>query len=392
MKSKIKNMLPIRIIILIRKIKISIIKSLMYIMRIFPVNEIKVVACNFNGKGYGDNCKNVVEKLSDENYKIIWLIKEYDPYMPQFIKQIKYGSIRALYHLSTAKFWIDNNRKEAYIVKRSNQIYIQMWHGSIALKRIEKDVQDILNPEYVKNAKYDSTLIDLMISNSSFSDNLFSNSFWYKGEILKCGTPRIDTLFKENSQKIKSDFCEKYNIDKNSEFVIYAPTFRDSMNLNVYNFDKKKIIECFERKYKKKFYLLIRLHPNLKGIVDFEQDVTEHVIDVSEYPDIYELMHISNFLITDYSSTMFEFPIATRKGVFIFAKDINEYNRGFYFNINDLPFSISTNSNELIENIINFNHDIYKEKIDEFFNEISLLEDGLASQRLVNYIKNISIK
>lgn len=389
MKKIIKKIIPKKIIKFMKSTKICFFKSVMYIMRVFPINNNKIVACNFNGKGYGDNCKNVVSKLIEKKYKVIWLIKEYDDLMPKDIKQIKYGSLNALFHLSTAKFWLDNNRKEEYIIKRAGQIYIQMWHGCIALKKIEKHAEKVLDSRYIKRAMNDSKMIDLMISNSNFSDRLFTECFWYEGKILKCGTPRIDTLFNDNKTEAKNNFCKKYNIDEDSMLVIYAPTFRDDADLSVYDFDREKIINCFENKFDKKVYLLLRLHPNLKGVVKFKEEGSDKVIDVSNYADIYDLMTISDFLITDYSSLMFEFPVSVRKGVFIFAKDISEYNRGFYFDIYDLPFSISTNSNELCENIINFNENIYNRKIDKFFNDIDLFEDGFASDRLVDYISNI---
>ncbi|WP_044039891.1 CDP-glycerol glycerophosphotransferase family protein [Clostridium bornimense] len=357
-------------------------------MRIFPINKFKIVASNFNGKGYGDNPKYLVEALKDEQFKIVWLVKYEDYNMPDYIVQVKYSSLKALYHLATAKLWIDNSRKESYVIKRKNQYYIQMWHGSIALKRIENDVEDILNEDYVKRAKHDSNMIDLMISNSNFSDKLFSESFWYKGEILKSGTPRIDALFDSNKEEFKKRFINDKKISEECGFILYAPTFRDNANLDVYDFNRQEVLKVFEQKFGKKFYLLLRLHPNLRDVIKFKSDEVENIIDVSEYSDIYELMKISDFLITDYSSLMFEFSIAERKGVFLFAKDVEEYNRGFYFDIKGLPFELSTNSDELIEIISKFDTYNYKVRVNEFYKRLDIFENGNASYYISDYIKN----
>lgn len=388
MKKILRRILSVRGYEILRNTKIYLLRFLMIGMRVFPINDLKVVACNFNGKGYGDNPKYVSEVLKDSNFNIIWLVKEYYENIPSYILQIKYGSLKAMYHLATAKIWIDNNRKDPYIVKRKNQYYIQMWHGSISLKKIEKDAVNVLNNNYIKNAQYDSTMIDLMISNSNFSDWLFSNSFWYNGEILKCGSPRLDILFNDNGE-FKNKFCKEKGISKSSKFIMYAPTFRDTPNMHIYEFNQKKLLDVFNNKYKEDFYLLVRLHPNLKDLVKFNNENLNNVIDVSDYGDIYELMNICEFLITDYSSLMFEFPIAHRKGVFLYTQDMEKYNRGFYFDLNKLPFPISKSSEELIKCIEEFDNERFKCEVEKFYKKIGLIEDGNASIRVKEYICNL---
>ncbi len=57
------------------------------------------------------------------------------------------------------------------------------------------------------------------------------------------------------------------------------------------------------------------------------------VMDVSVYPDISELFLISDVLVTDYSSSMFDFAVTGRPMVF-FTYDLERYRdhvRGFYF-------------------------------------------------------------
>lgn len=387
MKEFLKKIIPKSFYKLIKDTRNYFFSLIMYVVRIFPIDNKKIVISSFNGRGYGDNPKYVCEALDYKNKKLIWLVKEYDHSIPNHILQIKYESIKALYHLGTAKVWIDNSRKEIYVRKRKKQIYIQMWHGSIALKKIEKDAIDILSDKYVKRAINDSKMIDLMISNSNFSDKLFSKSFWYSGEILKSGSPRIDSFFNNKDEIIKEKFCERYKINKEYSFIIYAPTFRDSLSLECYKFDQEQLIKTFEKKYKKKFCLLLKLHPNLKGALKFENSNALNIIDVCDYPDIYELMKISDYLITDYSSLMFEFPINGNKPVFIFASDLEKYNREFYFDLNQLPFSLATNSNELIHNIKEFDEKSYYNRIECFYEQLELFEDGRASQRIVDYIE-----
>ena len=103
---------------------------------------------------------------------------------------------------------------------------------------------------------------------------------------------------------------------------------------------------------------------------------------------MYELMLISDILVTDYSSVMFEFSF-TGKAVFLYANDIEEYlnDRGFYFDYTKLPYKIATNNEELISNIKQFDNDRYKKELKDFFDEVGLKETGNASKKVVDIIE-----
>lgn len=53
------------------------------------------------------------------------------------------------------------------------------------------------------------------------------------------------------------------------------------------------------------------------------------------------------------------------------------------------PFSIAVNNTELCENIINFDNKDYQRKIDEFLQDKGCIEDGHASERVVDLIEKI---
>lgn len=79
-----------------------------YILWILPINNKKVVICNYYGKGYGDNGKYLVEEMLSQNikYDIVWLLdKELlsNPNLPAGVRAVRYGSIKGLYELATAR-------------------------------------------------------------------------------------------------------------------------------------------------------------------------------------------------------------------------------------------------------------------------------------------------
>ena len=364
-----------------------------YFFWLFPIKNNKIVVCNYYGKGFGDNGKYIVNELINQkyNYDIVWLVKKKSNYnleFPKEIRTVKYNSFIGLYELATAKIWIDNCRKSFYPPKRKSQYYIQTWHGGIALKQVEKDVEKNLSKLYVDIAKNDSKMADLFISNSNFCTKMYRSAFWYKGEILEAGSPRCDILFK-NPQAIHDKVRNYFNISPDSRILIYAPTFRVDSNTEVYNIDYERLLQVLEKKFGGKWVILVRLHPNISFKDSFLKNISS-VINATKYSDMYELLVASDILITDYSSTMFEFSF-TGKPVFLYAADIEEYrkDRNFYFDIYSLPYPIAENNDELCNNIKMFDNITYLEKLEQLFSDIGLNENGNASQHVANIIKKV---
>ena len=74
---------------------------------------------------------------------------------------------------------------------------------------------------------------------------------------------------------------------------------------------------------------------------------------------------------------------------FWFCEYIDNYvnqERGIYFDIEELPFTLSKNQNELFSNVLCFDNNDYRRKIDCFFDSIGNVEDGHASERIVDLI------
>lgn len=365
-----------------------------FIIHIIPIDSNKIVVCNFYGKGYGCNPKYIIEEIINQklDYTIVWMVNDINKIQDDFpkdIKLVKYGTLKSLYELSTAKIWIDNSRKHFYPPKkRKEQYYIQTWHGGIGMKAVEKSIEDKLSKSYVKNAKNDSKMIDVLISNSRWCTEVYKSSFWYDGEILECGSPRVDILFEKNT-KFKNKICKLYDIDYSKKIMLYAPTFRNSMDINTYNLDYENCQKALKRKFGGEWITFIRLHPNIAHLSD-EIICNENVINVTDYPDMQELLAVSDVLFTDFSGSMFEFSYM-KKPIFIYCADYEEYRkeRNFTMDIESLPFRVNENIGELIDDINEFCEVEYNKKIENMLCEFGLKEDGTASKKIVEKIKQI---
>lgn len=358
----------------------------MFLFRCVPIKNNKIIIYCHNGKGYGDNCKYIAEELKKEknNYDIVWAIKKGEE-VPSFIRTVKINSLKSLYELATAKIWINNLRFMPYIKKRKNQFYIQTWHSSLRLKKIELDAPEVLTRYYLKQIKNDSKMIDMMISGCDFSYETYRRAFMYDGKIEKVGTPRCDIFF-NNTRKdsIKKQIFELYKLNPNKKTILYAPTFRDNVSCNDVYINLEELVNQIDDTYQ----VLVRMHPNKRTDFKFNSN---KVIDVTQYPDMQELLCMVDILITDYSGCCFDMMIAGGTCI-LFLKDLKDYlskERDVYFDISKLPFIKAYNESELVEIIKNKKYNNANDEIEKFKEKIGLYEDGLASYRIKNIIDKV---
>lgn len=139
-----------------------------------------------------------------------------------------------------------------------------------------------------------------------------------------------------------------------------------------------------------KYVVLLRMHYLISNSLDLS-GFEDFAIDASNYEDISELYLISDALITDYSSVMFDYGILKRPQ-FFFAYDIDKYDkdlRGFYLDYtNDLPGPIFTDAYDLADSLtdIELIKDSYQDKIDQFYDRFCNLEKGKASKYIGDMI------
>ena len=358
---------------------------------ILPVDKKKVFVSNFCGQGFGDNPKYIISELlnSSMDIEIYWAISDESKLstLPNNVKGVLCNSYSYIYHLTTAAIWIDNCRKEVRY-KKKQQMYIQTWHGGAAGKKCERDVESKLSKNYVEISKKDGAATDLMISSDGFMTNLYHTSFWYNGPVAETGYPRYDILFKEDHSEEIEKIRHFFNLEKGTSYILYAPTFRRDLSFDVYDIDYKRVIETFEKRFNKKYVVLVHLHPNVA--TKFSQlEYNKQVINATVYPDMQELMAASDVLIGDYSSVNLEFALM-RKPVFRFAVDVEEYrkDRDMYYGMDEYPYSLAENNDQLIKNISEFDEQQYLERLEKFFIRVGAVFNPHAAKDCADLIRD----
>lgn len=380
----------------IAKLKKMRLRAYIGIYRCLPIKRNKIILWADNFKHYGCSPKYITEYILKQypgKYDLVWVF-DHDVNVPldlsSGIRVVRYFSLKYLRELHTARFIICNTRMGYAHMwhKRKEQKYIQTWHSSIRLKKIEGDASENLPQTYIEQAKSDSLRTDLIVSGCEFSTRIFKNAFWYDGPILQAGTPRCDIFFKGLCNEVRQKVHRILGIDPEMKILLYAPTFRHGFVPNLHGLDFSRIVEALNTRYGTNWQVLYRFHPNVRN--DQSQG-PGFGINVSSYPDIQELIAAADCLITDYSSCMFDMAIA-HKPCFLFAPDLHAYlqtERKLYFDPRQLPFPLAENNDELIRAINDFAKDSYLLRVEKFLQEVGSHEDGKASDRVVKYIESI---
>ena len=361
-----------------------------------PIKRGRVVCWAYNFHQYSCNPRYLTEHLIKHNpeFEIYWVFRKgvYSSELPKGIKVVRFRTWEYLRLMASAEFLLTNARTDPWRIywhKREGQKYAMLWHAGVALKRIEADVADRLSFSYLQRAKADSKVCDLMISGCHMQTELQKYRFWYDGEILECGIPRNDIFFDiPRHKELRQRIAQHYGIDPKSRIILYAPTFRVDFSTKPYTIDWSRIIPAISRMFGgDDITVLVRMHPNLIGKVETSHLVAyDNVYDATCYHDMQELLSVADMLITDYSSSMFDFAMQGRPCL-LYATDANAYDRGFYFDLKELPFPLTESEEQLLSTIETFDNEAYTTHLNTFYHErIGLKEDGHASEALAEWM------
>lgn len=357
---------------------------------LLPIDQKKVLFSSYYGRGYSDSPKAICEALrtSNSGLKLCWLVKSRSEAasLPEGVTPVDQNNALArILAYSTSKVWVDNCRK--YVrKKRKGQFYMQTWHG-FALKRIEADATQALDDDYIRGSKADSAQTDVIVSGSRFMTGLYKKSFWYDGEVAELGTPRNDIFFGGNAE-VCAKTRRTLNLSEERKLLLYAPTFRADHSLDCYALDAERARLACKARFGGEWTVLIRLHPNVAaqsaGLFPYDGD---KIIDATAYPDMQELLAGIDLLITDYSSSMFDYALSGRPCI-QFALDVESYasERNFYFPLDELPFPLAQSNDELERLIRSYDQTQWSDRWQNFRQDNGIIEDGNAAQRCADWI------
>ena len=362
------------------------------LLRGTPLRD-QVFFVSWKGKSCGDNPLGIAEELRrrGDDREHLWAVTDYSVPVPDGGTPVLRGTQEYFEALARSKYLVSNDDMQAPFRKRDGQTYLQTWHGT-PLKKIGFD---IANPQFISGTAYfdhlarDVAQWDLLLSPNSFSTPIMRGAFRYEGEICESGYPRNDLLCRPDAAEVAARVRDRLGLPAGKRVVLYAPTWRDNQvyaNGRRYRFDMRLDLERAWSELGEDYVFLIRGHHHMADDVPAGMR-PGFAVNVTAYPDITELYLVSDILVTDYSSTMFDYAVTGRPMLF-FTYDLADYRdnlRGFYFDFEgEAPGPLLATSDEVIAAVRDAGAVAasYQDAYEIFKARFASLDDGKAGARV----------
>ena len=355
-----------------------------YIFKSFKLKKNRITFISNRRKNISGNYESIYSELiKNKNFEIKTVL---DP-RESLVSCFKYG-----YYLATSKvILVDDYIRSIYEIKKRNDNYLlQVWHACGAFKtfgfsRLSKEGC------WPQNSRSHRTYDYCLISSQRVAKH-YAEAFGMNiANVIATGVPRTDIFFDETyKNKVKEKIYSSYPMLKDKKVILFAPTFRGSSkkegNYPHYRFDYKKIFDRFGDEYR----IVIKHHPHVNNKLFIASEYQDRVIDLSENEELNELLFITDILITDYSSVVFEAALLDIPMLF-YAFDLDEYisSRGFYYEyLSFIPGKLVQNMDDIIEAISI--GDFEKNKLIEFKKDFFDCYDGKSGRRVCDFIEKLT--
>ncbi|MFI6320701.1 CDP-glycerol:glycerophosphate glycerophosphotransferase [Nonomuraea sp. NPDC050556] len=336
------------------------------------------------GKGYTGSPRAIYEELRrrDLDVDVVWSVARRRSDFPADAGKVRRSSWRYIWTMARAGIWVDSHGFPLDYPKPPRTRYLQTWHGQ-GIKSIGFDAPDLRSDFAQPREQWRRAIArwDALISPGPEFERTFVRANNFSGPLLRYGTPRCDALVRGSEAE---GVRERLEIPPDRKILLYAPTYRDTAKGSGKSVraDLRLMAEALSDEW----VLILRTHPVERYKVP--QDVRHFVRPAGSYPEINDLMLVSDALMTDYSSVSSDYAV-TGKPMLFYIDDWDEYRlneRGVYHDLPAIaPGPCVTTTEDLVDCIANLPavHASFAEKYAAFRELWCSQERGNASARVV---------
>lgn len=276
-----------------------------------------------------------------------------------------------------------------YIDMRPQTKLIQLWHACGAFKTF--GFTRLSKPMGSAQTTFNHRNYDYVTVSSSYCRKCYAEGFGISTEnVVATGIPRTDIFFdKEYGKNARKKFFDAYPQLAGKRIVLFAPTFRGAAREIAFYptemFDLDKI--CGE--LPDDYVFIVKHHPFVMDKQPIPNKYKNRIIDLSDSNELNDLLFVTDLVITDYSSLVFEASLLEIPMIF-YAFDLEKYinERDFYFDFRLLvPGKVVYCQEELISSIKQ--EDYCTEKIKPFVDIFFDHRDGRSTERVVKLIEGL---
>ena len=347
-------------------------KLLARILAIIPTKN-KLVALESNSD-LSDSSLEIYNKLPDD-YNAIWFVDDPKKYKKE--KKVKYYYKKATYKnipqyiisvfmMSRARYCFYTHNFIGNIYKKK-QKRVFLTHAALPLKNSAGHFWD-----YRWNT--------FIVSTSAFAAHQRCKTFsGGEDRIIVTGLPRNDRLF----YKAKSQYNDRIIDRKAKKTIVWMPTFKThkdgkrtdystKTSNDISLLDERNLKRLDKKLHDSQITLIIKPHP-AQDLAKLKIQETKNIKLITnedlkkEKMEVYDLLRISDALITDYSSIYIDYLLLDRPIAFDLC-DLKSYSKGIGFNSSNPRSLMPGTQIESFDNLIQFVQDINDGK-DSFCDE-----------------------
>lgn len=358
--------------------------------KVLPIidNQILITA---NSMGYNDSPRVIFEELMkseiSETFEIVWALKNPNDLPVEYRNLVKVVAPDTISYFKMAlqsKYWLASvNIERGLQFKKKDTVFLNTWHG-VPIKKVGNAVKNR------SDFNWDNT--NYICYSNDTERNIYIKDFNAKpSSMIPCGLPRNDELYNVGSET-KDILKKDLGLEKNKKIILYAPTWRDSEELGQhYKLDIPIDWALWQEKLEKDYIILLRAHPYTTKLMGLK--FNKFIRNFSDYPKINDLLIVSDILISDYSSIIFDYTILT-KPIILFTYDYDEYrrSRGLYIDLEkEMSTRIFKHEKDLLYHIDNL--DFKKEaEFSRYIKDKYVVYGGMATNTCLNLLLNKSQK
>lgn len=298
----------------------GLLRWLRILFSILPIRQDRVVLASARHAKLEGNLRHLYDEMRRARPDLSYVLL-LEPYSYRFFGKLVYllRLSRGMYYLCTSRlFVVDNAYFPIHIAPhRTGTTVVQVWHAAGALKRF--GLATAVPPRQPER-RFLHRHYDFVIASSEGTRAAYAEALRTPIErVLPLGSPRTDLFFDEaEAQAVRRRLLEEHPQLEGRRVVLYAPTFRGrgERKRAAPGLDAERLRAMLPPDHA----LVLKAHPNL------HRRSGRRGYDAVVHPstEINDLFTITDVLITDYSSVVFDWALLKRPLVLV-TPDLAEY-------------------------------------------------------------------
>jgi len=329
-------------------------------------------------------------RASGSSLALYWGVSDLSVRLPRGGIPVLIGSRQWYQIVGSARYLCNNIDFDRFFRRRSYQQVISTFHGypfkSMGIS--EWEVQGMSDYRVgIEIARRQNAWSSIVVP-SEETGQMYKDQYRYDGRILVTGYPRNDRLLTDDRESVRRETLAKLCVPSSNTVVLFAPTWRESRATGAWS---AKIFDALDLRLLAAelgddFTILVRGH-NFNAR-DSSRKTGSQIVDVTDYPDINDLIHAADAAILDYSSLRFDWALTRRPAVF-FVPDKDRYlalRPGLFDYDLTTPGPQLTNTGQVVDALrdVDALAAVCAPLVTAFNARFNVLNDGQATRRVID--------